>query len=87
MVGLGEKPPEVEELLLDLHAQRTDVATIGQYLQPTRRNLRVEEYVQPAQFQSYQSFGLSIGLKRVFSGPFMRSSYMADMVDAHDRMC
>src|SRR5712671_2590520 len=48
MVGLGETPQEVRTLLADLRAAGTDVATIGQYLQPTRRNLPVEEYVQPA---------------------------------------
>jgi len=56
------------------------VATIGQYLQPTRRNLPVTEYVTPAQFDSYRDYGLSLGFKMVFSGPFVRSSYMADRV-------
>ena len=54
-----------------------DVATLGQYLQPTRRNLRVAEYVTPEQFEEYRDFGLSIGFKMVFSGPLVRSSYMA----------
>ena len=80
MVGLGEKHAEVEELLRDLHAAGADVATIGQYLQPTRRNLPVSEYVTPAQFDSYRDYGLSIGFKMVFSGPLVRSSYMADRV-------
>ncbi|HEX2724564.1 MAG TPA: lipoyl synthase [Beijerinckiaceae bacterium] len=80
MVGLGERPHEVEQLLSDLHAHDVDVATIGQYLQPTRRNLRVAEYVTPAQFDAYRDFGLGAGLKMVFSGPFVRSSYMADLV-------
>jgi lipoic acid synthetase len=56
------------------------VATIGQYLQPTRRNLRVAEYVTPAQFEAYREFGLGLGFKMVFSGPLVRSSYMADLV-------
>jgi lipoic acid synthetase len=80
MVGLGEMTDEVEALLRDLHAAGTDVATIGQYLQPTRRNLPVAEYVTPAQFDSYRDYGLSIGFKMVFSGPLVRSSYMADLV-------
>jgi lipoyl synthase len=80
MVGLGERVEEVEELLRDLLAADVDVATIGQYLQPTRRNLRVAEFVTPAQFDAYRDYGLSIGFKMVFSGPFVRSSYMADRV-------
>jgi len=81
MVGLGEAPDEVEQLLRDLRSADADVATIGQYLQPTRRNLRVAEYVTPAQFQAYESYGLSLGFKHVFSGPLVRSSYMADRVN------
>jgi lipoic acid synthetase len=80
MVGLGEKPAEVQELLEDLVANDVDVATLGQYLQPARRNLSVAEYVTPAQFERYRDFGLRAGLKMVFSGPYVRSSYMADMV-------
>ena len=81
MVGLGEEPHEVESLLRDLHAAHVDVATIGQYLQPTRRNLPVASYVTPAQFDAYRDFGLAIGFKMVFSGPLVRSSYMADLVN------
>ena len=57
------------------------VATIGQYLQPTRKNMPVEEYVTPEKFEAYRAYGMSIGFKMVFSGPFVRSSYMADLVN------
>jgi lipoic acid synthetase len=80
MVGLGETREEVRQLLRDLRAHQTEVATIGQYLQPTRRNLAVSEYVEPAQFDAYRDYGLSIGFQMVFSGPLVRSSYMADLV-------
>jgi lipoic acid synthetase len=80
MVGLGETQDEVHQLLRDIHAAGTDVATIGQYLQPTRRNLPVAEFVTPAQFDAYRDYGMSIGFKMVFSGPLVRSSYMADQV-------
>jgi len=80
MAGLGETSGEVEQLLRDLRAHHVDVATIGQYLQPTRRNLQVAEYVKPEQFDRYRDFGLSLGFKMVFSGPLVRSSYMADLV-------
>lgn len=81
MVGLGEQESEVLDLLCDLRGSDVDVATIGQYLQPTRRNLVVQEYVTPQQFDRYRDFGLSIGFKMVFSGPLVRSSYMADVVN------
>ncbi len=80
MVGLGESIDEVHEVLRDTLAAGVDVSTIGQYLQPTRRNLRVCEYVRPEQFEAYRDYGLSLGFKMVFSGPFVRSSYMADLV-------
>jgi lipoic acid synthetase len=83
MAGLGEEREEVEELLRHLRAHDVDVATIGQYLQPTRRNLAVAEYVTPQKFDAYRDYGLSVGFKMVFSGPFVRSSYMADMVNDH----
>ena len=67
-------------MLRDLRAQGTDVATIGQYLQPTRRNLPVAAFIDPMQFDSYRDYGLSLGFKAVFSGPLVRSSYMADAV-------
>ena len=81
MVGLGEEPHEVEQLLRDLRGSNVDIATIGQYLQPTRRNLSVASYVTPAQFDLYGEYGLAIGFKMVFSGPLVRSSYMADLVN------
>jgi lipoic acid synthetase len=85
MAGLGETSEEVHQLLRDLREASTDVATLGQYLQPTRRNLRVAEYVTPAQFDAYRDYGLSIGFKMVFSGPLVRSSYMADQVNDEAR--
>jgi lipoic acid synthetase len=81
MAGLGESVAEVHELLRDIRAGAVDVATIGQYLQPTRRNLRVAEYVPPEQFDAYRNYGLAIGFRMVFSGPLVRSSYMADRVN------
>jgi lipoic acid synthetase len=81
MVGLGETLEEVAELLRDLRERDVDVATIGQYLQPTRRNLPVAEYVTPERFDRYRDIGLSLGFKMVFSGPLVRSSYMADVVN------
>jgi lipoic acid synthetase len=85
MIGLGETSPEVEALLRDLRASDTDVATIGQYLQPTRRHLPVAEFIRPDIFDAYRAYGLSIGFQAVFSGPLVRSSYMADLVSEEAR--
>jgi lipoic acid synthetase len=89
MVGLGETEAEVQALLRDLRGVKTDVATIGQYLQPTRRNLPVTEFVEPRQFDVYRDYGLSLGFKAVFSGPLVRSSYMADSIseEAQRALC
>jgi lipoic acid synthetase len=81
MVGLGENTDEVTQLLRDLREHHVDVATIGQYLQPTRRNLAVKEYVTPETFDQYRDIGLQLGFRMVFSGPLVRSSYMADLVN------
>ncbi len=80
MVGLGESYEEVCRLLDDLHAVNTDVATIGQYLQPTRRNRKVSRHVPPEEYDRWRDYGLSVGFRNVFAGPFVRSSYMADLV-------
>ncbi len=80
MVGLGETRGEVGELLRDLREAAVDVVTIGQYLQPTRRHLPVEQYVQPGAFDEYRDYGLQLGFRSVFSGPLVRSSYMADQL-------
>lgn len=85
MVGLGETEGEVQDLLSDLRASGVAVATIGQYLQPTRRNLPVASYIEPAQFERYREHGLALGFQMVFSGPLVRSSYMAETVDEETR--
>jgi lipoic acid synthetase len=78
MLGLGEKEPEVLDLLSALRAARVDIVTIGQYLRPSRENLPVEEYVRPEVFEQYRQAGESLGFRHVFAGPFVRSSYRAE---------
>ena len=80
MLGLGETEEEVHQLMRDLRAHDVDIVTLGQYLQPTRRNLPVAEFITPDRFEEYREFGLSLGFKTVFSGPLVRSSYMADLI-------
>jgi lipoic acid synthetase len=85
MLGLGETEEEVRALLRDLRAAGADVATIGQYLQPTRRNLPVAAFIEPEQFEAYRDYGLALGFRMVVSGPLVRSSYMADAVSEEAR--
>ena len=80
MAGLGETEEEVQVVLRDLRDAGTEVVTIGQYLQPTRRNMEVAEYVPPERYERWKEYGLAIGFRMVFAGPFVRSSYMAEMV-------
>lgn len=82
MVGLGERPEEVHALLADLRRAGVQIVTIGQYLQPTLRNLPVATFVAPEQFEAYRRVALEMGFAMAFSGPFVRSSYMAETIVA-----
>jgi lipoic acid synthetase len=77
MVGLGETRQEVEEVLRDLRDVGCQVVTIGQYLQPTKRQAPVERYWHPQEFAELAAFGRQLGLT-VIAGPFVRSSYHAE---------
>lgn len=78
MVGLGETPEEVEELMDDLRQTGCQILTIGQYLQPSHKHYPVAEYVTPAQFILYKEKGLAKGFDQVESAPLVRSSYHAE---------
>ena len=78
MVGLGETEDEVYKILDDLKEHDVDVVTIGQYLQPTKMHLAVEEFVHPDIFEKYRLAGLERGFDFVESGPLVRSSYHAE---------
>jgi len=78
MVGLGETPEEVEEVMDDLLTAGCRILTVGQYLQPTRKHYPVQEYVTPEQFRKYREIGLQKGFEQVESGPLVRSSYHAE---------
>lgn len=80
MVGLGETENQVKETIHDLLDHGCDIITIGQYLQPNRHKLRVKEFVTPIQFKKYEEFGYSIGVPHMYCGPFVRSSYNADLI-------
>jgi lipoic acid synthetase len=80
MLGLGERREEVLESLQRLRDAAVEIVTLGQYLQPKRDKLDVVEYVHPDVFEEYRVAGEGLGFRAVFSGPFVRSSYMADVV-------
>ncbi len=78
MLGLGETTGEVLQAMDDLRENLCEVLTLGQYLQPTKMHLAVEEFVHPDQFAFYKEEGLSRGFDFVESGPLVRSSYHAE---------
>lgn len=78
MVGLGETAPEVYELMDDVLKVGVSVITIGQYLQPSRRNISVVEYINPECFESYKAEAILKGFRKVESAPLVRSSYHAE---------
>jgi lipoic acid synthetase len=78
MVGLGETPEEVLEVMKDLRAVHCDIISIGQYLQPTKAHLPIARYVPLEEFELYRRVGLEMGFRNVESGPLVRSSYHAE---------
>ena len=78
MLGLGETREEIEQTLRDIASDKTDIVTIGQYLQPTAQHLPVARWAPPDEFQHWKQFGLGLGLGVVESGALVRSSYHAD---------
>lgn len=78
MLGLGETETEVFQIMDDLVAHGCDVLTLGQYLQPTKMHVAVEEFITPEQFDYFKVVGLEKGLKYVESGALVRSSYHAE---------
>jgi len=78
MVGLGERPDEVLSVLDDLKEHGCRIATIGQYLQPSKKHLPVHRFVHPTEFAEFKAYGIVLGFDAVESGPLVRSSYHAE---------
>ena len=78
MVGLGETDEEIYETMDVVNSIGVKIFNIGQYLQPTLDNIKVDRYVSPEIFKKYKEYGMSIGFGVVESGPLVRSSYHAD---------
>ena len=77
MVGVGETKEEVIETMADLRALNVDFLTLGQYLRPTKKHLKVESFITPQEFSEYEQIGEGLGFAYVASGPLVRSSYKA----------
>lgn len=78
MCGMGESEDEILDTLHDLRKVGVDIVTLGQYMQPTPRHLKVAEYVHPDTFAMYKREGERMGFGYIESGPLVRSSYHAE---------
>ncbi|MBG9653614.1 lipoyl synthase [Cytobacillus firmus] len=78
MIGLGETKEEIIAVMDDLRAHDVDIMTIGQYLQPSKKHLKVLKYYSPEEFQELKDIAMSKGFSHCEAGPLVRSSYHAD---------
>jgi lipoic acid synthetase len=79
MMGLGETNEEIVQVLKDLREHGVNMLTLGQYLQPSRHHLPVKRYVPPAEFDELKDVAMALGFSHAACGPFVRSSYHADL--------
>ncbi len=79
MLGLGESPDEIREMILHVASLQVDILTLGQYLSPSDSHLPVDRYVHPSEFAEMKDFALANGIRICTSAPLVRSSYHADM--------
>ncbi|MEA5112620.1 MAG: lipoyl synthase [Geobacteraceae bacterium] len=78
MLGMGERWEEVREVMEDLRSVGCRYLSIGQYLAPSKAHYPVKEFVPPETFERYREYALSLGFLHVESGPYVRSSYLAE---------
>ncbi|MCX7974207.1 MAG: lipoyl synthase [Candidatus Aminicenantes bacterium] len=82
MVGLGESDEDIKQAMQDLAEAGCDLLSLGQYLQPTKKNLPVSKFYSPEEFASLENLARSLGFKAVAAGPLIRSSYLAHQLYA-----
>lgn len=80
MLGLSERGEEVTRVFEDLRRVECDILTLGQYLAPSDNNFPIHRFVTPDEFKEYEEAGLRLGFRAVFSGPKVRSSYLAEQM-------
>lgn len=78
MLGLGEKEEEVFETIEEIAKAKVDIITMGQYLQPSKKHLKVAEFVTPEKFDTYRIFAEKFNFRHIESSPLVRSSYHAE---------
>ena len=83
MLGLGEPHEEVIPSIKDIRDSGVDVLALGQYMRPTKNHLPVKKWIRPSEFEELKYFAESLGFMMVFSGPLVRSSYRADLLQKH----
>ena len=79
MLGLGETDEQILTSLKDLKRVHVDIITLGQYLQPSRKSLPVQKYIEPKKFAYWEKMAQEMGFSAVVSGPLVRSSYQAGL--------
>jgi lipoic acid synthetase len=84
MIGLGEEKTEIIELMQHAIEAGVDILTIGQYLRPSKKHAEISKYYHPDEFVEFREIGRQLGIRWVFSGPLVRSSYHAE--DVFDQM-
>ena len=82
ILGFGETIEEIKETMKDLRKNDVDFLTLGQYLQPSMRHVKIKKYYTPKEFEEFKSIGLKMGFKHIEAGPLVRSSYRADKLNA-----
>lgn len=82
ILGFGETKNEIMATMQDLIDNDVDFLTLGQYLQPSMRHVKIEKYYTPKEFWELKKTGLEMGFKHVEAGPLVRSSYRADKLNS-----
>ena len=82
MVGFGETIDEIKETMGDLINNDVDFLTIGQYLQPSEKHVKISKFYKPEEFEELRKIGLEMGFKHIEAGPLVRSSYRADKLNS-----
>ena len=82
ILGFDEKKEEIIETMQDLRNNDVDFLTLGQYLQPSARHVKIERYYKPEEFEKLRKIALEMGFKNVEAGPLVRSSYRADKLNS-----
>ncbi len=80
MLGLGETHDQLLRTFNDVAERNVDILTLGQYLKPGKDNAPVKKYYTPDEFEQYKQLAEAAGIRYVFSGPLVRSSYLAEHV-------